>query len=119
MHEISLIRSTFRTLEDSLSAEEYAHLTDIHLRVGQLSGVEPVLLQSAFEAVVNSEFAARTLRLHIEVLPTMIRCPVCDQTTEVVQMRFVCGHCQRPCSHIVQGNELLISRIETQSPTAS
>ncbi len=113
MHEISLVRSTFRTLEEEFSSEEFKKITDIHLKIGQLSNVEPVLLQNAFEAVVSTEFAEQPMKLHIELLPTLIQCTVCMHTTEVINYKFVCENCERPCSQIVQGNELLISKIET------
>ncbi len=115
MHEISLVRSTFRTLEEEFSSEDFKKITDIYLKIGQLSNVEPILLQNAFEAVVNSEFADQPMKLHIELLPTLIKCPVCAHTTEVINYKFVCENCERPCSQIVQGNELLISKIETTS----
>lgn len=116
MHEISLIRSTFRTLEEEFSKEEFEKITDIYLKIGQLSNVEPILLQNAFEAVLSSEFANQAMKLHIEMLPTLIECPICAHITEVKNYKFVCENCERPCSQIVQGNELLISKIETTAP---
>jgi hydrogenase nickel incorporation protein HypA/HybF len=115
MHEISLIRSTFRTLEEEFSEQEFKRITDIYLKIGQLSNVEPMLLQNAFEAVISSEFAEQPMKLHIELLPTLIKCPVCEHTTEVIDYRFVCANCERPCSQIVQGNELLIGKVEYAS----
>ncbi|NJL11776.1 MAG: hydrogenase maturation nickel metallochaperone HypA [Microscillaceae bacterium] len=115
MHEISLIRSTFRTLAEEFSEVEFKKITDIHLKIGQLANVEPILLQNAFEAVVSTEFANQPMKLHIEWLPTLIKCPVCQHTSEVTQYRFVCQHCQRPCSQVVQGNELLIGKVELSS----
>jgi hydrogenase nickel incorporation protein HypA/HybF len=82
MHEISLVRTIFRTLEAEFPAAELDGLERIELKVGPLSNVETILLQNAFNAVVE----------------------------EVENYRFVC-QCGRPCANVVQGNELMIERV--------
>lgn len=42
MHEISLVRSIFSTLEAEFKPDELANLTSIHLKVGVLSNVSSV-----------------------------------------------------------------------------
>lgn len=111
-----MVRNTFRTLEEEFSKQEFSRLTDIHLRVGLLSNVEPMLMQNAFRAVTETEYPNQSLTLHIEMLPVLIHCQNCDITSEVENYRFVCG-CGKPSANIVQGNELLISRVEFQSET--
>ncbi|MDX1907720.1 MAG: hydrogenase maturation nickel metallochaperone HypA [Bacteroidia bacterium] len=120
MHEISLVRTIFRTLEDQFSAEELTHLRAIDLSVGQLSNVEPVLLQNAFQAVTEEAEAARyrDAELRIAVLPAQIHCAACDQVSEVIAYRFVCSTCGRPSAHVVQGNELMITRVTFEEETA-
>ncbi len=110
MHEVSLVRNIFRTLAEETTPGEMRRLTDIHLKVGLLSNVEPLLMQNAFRAVVETEYPGHDVRLHVEVLPILIQCPVCNGVTEVVNYRFVCS-CGRPTSHVIQGNELLINKV--------
>ncbi len=113
MHEISLVRSIFRTLDEHFSAEEVARISAIELKVGPLANVEPRLMQNAFDAVVEEDekrFAAAELR--IRLVPILVQCAGCGQTTEVHHYRFVCAHCGKPCANVVQGNELLIERVQ-------
>jgi hydrogenase nickel incorporation protein HypA/HybF len=110
MHEVSLVRNIFRTLTEESTSEELRRLTDIYLKVGLLSNVEPVLMQSAFRAVVETEYPDQDLTLHIDVLPILVHCRHCDALTEIRNYRFVC-RCGQPSSNIVQGNELLISKV--------
>jgi hydrogenase nickel incorporation protein HypA/HybF len=113
MHEISLVRNIFRTLEQEFSEAERAEITAIHLRVGVLSNVEPLLMQNAFEAVTATDaphFSA--VRLEIETVPIEIYCESCAQSSGVENYRFVCAHCGLPNNNIVKGTELLISRVE-------
>ncbi len=111
MHEISLVRTISATLEESLSAEELRRLSAIDLRVGELSNVQPVLMQNAFSAVQEAEGKFQDVTLHVEVLPVLVECLLCTTRSEVENYKFVCTNCGRPCSNVVQGNELLIHRV--------
>jgi hydrogenase nickel incorporation protein HypA/HybF len=110
MHEISLVRNIFRTLEDEFPGE-MSRVRGIYLSVGLLSNVQPVLMQNAFAAVLEDEPRYRETTLHVEVLPILIHCPSCDVTVEVRNYHFVCS-CGRPSREIVQGEELLISKVD-------
>jgi hydrogenase nickel incorporation protein HypA/HybF len=110
MHEISLVRNIFNTLEDEFPGE-IDRVRGIYLTVGLLSNVQPILMQSAFEAVLEGEPRYNKTSLHVEVLPVLIHCDECDTTSEVQQYKFVCS-CGKPSRNIVQGVELLISKVE-------
>ena len=110
MHEISLVRNIFRTLEDEYPGE-ISKIRGIHLTVGLLSNVQPVLMQNAFEAVLEDEPHYKKTSLLVEVLPVLIHCDDCDINTEVKNYKFVCS-CGKPSRNIVQGEELLISKVE-------
>jgi hydrogenase nickel incorporation protein HypA/HybF len=112
MHEISLVRTIFRTLDDSFSPEELAKVLAVDLKVGPLANVEPTLLKNAFEAVVEEdEVRFKNIILRVNMVPILVQCPDCNQITEVQNYRFVCA-CGKPCGNVVQGNELLIERVE-------
>ncbi len=82
MHEISLVRNIFRTLEDEYSGE-MNKIRGIHLTGGLLSNVQPILMQNAFEAVLEDEPYYKQTSLLVEVLPVLIHCDDCDINTEV------------------------------------
>lgn len=110
MHEISLVRNIFRTLESNFSQGELEKISAIDLKVGLLSNVEPMLMQSAFEAVVSTEGKFQTAKLNIKVVPILVHCQECDKTSEIKDYKFVCA-CGKPNNHIIQGTELLIERV--------
>jgi hydrogenase nickel incorporation protein HypA/HybF len=111
MHEISLVRNIFKTLEDEFPGE-IDKVRGIHLTVGLLSNVQPILMQNAFAAVLEAEPRYSETTLHVEVLPVLIHCDDCDKDTEVQHYKFVCSNCGKPGRNIVQGEELLISKVE-------
>jgi hydrogenase nickel incorporation protein HypA/HybF len=110
MHEISLVRNIFKTLEDEFPGE-IDRVRGIHLTVGVLSNVQPVLMQSAFEAVLEDQPLYNKTSLHVKVLPVLIHCKDCDKDVEVHHYKFICS-CGKPSRNIIQGEELLISKVE-------
>ncbi len=113
MHEISLVRNIFRTLQETMPAADLDRVSTIRLKVGKLANVEPILMQNAFEAVVETdEPRYRQTRLEIEVVPIKVSCNHCGEVTLVENYRFVCGQCGQPTNHILSGEELLISGVE-------
>jgi len=110
MHEISLVRNIFRTLEEEFP-EKIEKLRGIYLKVGILSSIQPILMQNAFEAVLLDEPRYSNASLHVEVLPILIHCEACDKDTEVLNYTFVCT-CGKPGNNIVQGLEMMINKVE-------
>ena len=55
MHEISLVRNIFSTLENEFSEDELRKIKTINVKTGVLSNIEPILMQSTFEAVTATD----------------------------------------------------------------
>ena len=110
MHELSLVRGIFKTLEDEFSAEEMQRLHAVNMKVGKLSNVEPILMQNAFSAVKADRPEYADVDLKIEVLPIEIECE-CGKRTVIENYRFFCS-CGAPSNNVVQGEELLIHQVE-------
>ena len=116
MHEVSLVRSVVRTLEDEFGVAELARVRDVYLRVGLLSNVEPALMQNAFWAVQAAAPRYAALTLHVEVLPILVQCELCGHESTITNYRFVCARCDRPTKNIIQGTELLIHQVSFADP---
>lgn len=111
MHEISLVRSIFNTLESEFSKEELDTLTEIDLKVGELSNVEPILMQNAFEAVTTAEEKFQTVKLNVVKIPIEIYCKNCDTNSMIKNYKFACSSCGEPNNNVVKGKELLIHQV--------
>ena len=111
MHEISLVRSIFNTLEEEFSEEELKNLKAIDLKVGLLSNVEPILMQNAFEAVTTAEEKFQTVTLNVIKIPIEIYCETCNTNSAIENYKFACSSCGKPNNNIVKGEELLIHQV--------
>ncbi len=112
MHETSIVNSIVRTLEQEFEAEKLDRLKAIHLRVGILSNIEPRLLHNAYSAYNTPDSIFHQVALHIESTSIQIRCEACDHITEVENYRFLCERCHQPSKNIIQGEEMLIHKVE-------
>ncbi|MCH2081398.1 MAG: hydrogenase maturation nickel metallochaperone HypA [Saprospiraceae bacterium] len=115
MHEISLVRSIFNTLESEFSKKELDTMTAINLRVGLLSNVEPLLMQNAFDAVTTAEEKYQGVKLQVELVPIEIHCNDCQSSSIVENYKFVCASCGKPNNNVVKGTELLIHQVHFDS----
>ncbi|MEL6866363.1 MAG: hydrogenase maturation nickel metallochaperone HypA [Bacteroidota bacterium] len=112
MHEISLVRSIFNTLEAEFSPTELDGMIAINLKVGLLANVEPVLMQNAFEAVTTAEEKYQSVQLNIELIPIEIHCKDCGINSTIEQYKFACAVCGQPNNNVVKGTELLIHQVQ-------
>lgn len=111
MHEISLVRNIFHTLEAEFPQRVH-EIRGIYLKVGLLANIQPILMQNAFEAVLEDEPQYKKAKLYIEMLPILVYCEHCKKNSEVHHYSFKCSYCKQPCAQIVQGEELLITKVE-------
>ena len=119
MHEISLVRNVFRTLEAEFSKEELENLNAIDLKVGVLSNVEPILMQNAFEAVTAAEEKFQMVTLNVIKIPIEVYCKDCDINSTIENYKFVCKSCGIPNNNVVKGEELLIHQVHFDSEEES
>lgn len=112
MHETSIVNSIIRTLEMEFEEEKLDKMKAIYLKVGVLSNIEPRLLHNAYEAYNQHGAKYHKVKLHIESTELQIQCEVCDHITQVQNYRFICENCERPSKNVIQGEEMLIHKIE-------
>ena len=111
MHEVSLVRGVFRSLEEEFNSDQLAKMHTIRMKIGLLSNVEPVLMQSAFNAVKEDNPQYANVNLDIESIPIEVHCDICGKDSVVSNYRFVCD-CGVPTNNVVKGQELLIHQVE-------
>ena len=112
MHETSIVNGIMRTLEQEFDTEKLNKITGIFVKVGILSNIEPRLLMNAYEASHMTNPSYQNVKLHIEMVELKIQCDSCDHITDVINYRFLCDNCHKPSKNIIQGEEMLIHKVE-------
>lgn len=112
MHETSIVNSIMKTLEMEFERDKLEKMKSIHLKVGILSNIEPRLLHNAYSAYHMAHPKYTKVQLNIESTELKIQCEVCNHITQIKNYRFICDNCERPSKNIIQGEELLIHKVE-------
>lgn len=110
MHEVSIVREIFETLQQH-HASKFDNITKVQVEAGLLCNIQPILIQNAFEALILEEPHLADIDLEVVLLPIVAHCDTCNKNFEVKLHTFVC-ECGTPSRIVVQGEELRISKIE-------
>lgn len=97
MHEQSLVKSLLKQVADLCHQRHTdllpdAVISEVQVEIGPLSGVEPLLLTSAFEQLkMDSCVADAQLKIH--QVPLRGYCTACQSELEISDFRFRCPKC--------------------------
>ena len=113
MHEYSIVASIIDCVQREARLHGGTRVHRLHLRVGELSGVEIDLLKTAFDT-----FRERTIcehaELSIDAVAASWSCPECERAIASGAVLY-CEPCGRPAT-MVQGDEIVLQRIEMEAP---
>jgi len=111
MHEYSIISALVERVAREAGAHPGAIVRRVHVRIGELAGVEPALLRTAFETCrARSVCDAADLELLAE--PAAWRCPRCELAIAAGAV-LRCPTCQRP-AQLTGGGDIILERIELE-----
>jgi hydrogenase nickel incorporation protein HypA/HybF len=111
MHEMSICQALMDQVERIANEQGASQVDSIVLSIGPLSGVEPVLLTRAFE-VACMHTIAENATLEIDTGPVVVECRSCGAKGEAGVNRLLCASCGDWQVNVVQGDELLLMRLE-------
>jgi hydrogenase nickel incorporation protein HypA/HybF len=83
----------------------------IRIRIGELSGVDPDLLASAY-SIFRERSVCEGAELSIETVQARWRCEAC-RATGVAEGYLRCGSCGGT-TNLVQGDEIILQQIEME-----
>lgn len=113
MHEMSIVAGLVEVLEEKARQAGAMRVTAVKLRIGEMSGVVPELLTSAFE-VYQKGTIAEGAALEMEIVPVRPRCRSCGGTSWREEEGFLCAACGSRDLEIVEGRELILERLEVE-----
>jgi hydrogenase nickel incorporation protein HypA/HybF len=111
VHELSICQALIEQVEAVASKEGALQVVQVRVGLGPLSGVEPQLLQQAFQLARAGSIAA-TASLLIDHLPVRVSCRECGQETAAEVANLACGNCGDWHTELVSGDEMLLTQVE-------
>lgn len=111
MHEFAICQGLIDQVERLAQDHGASRVDSIVLSIGPLSGVEPDLLNRAYE-VARADTVAAHAELEIETGPVVVECRSCGASNEVQVNRLLCPSCGDWQVDVKQGDEMLLLRVE-------
>lgn len=113
MHEYSIVQALLEQCEAHAKANDSTKVTKVVTKIGKLSGVEPHLLQTAFET-----FKEKTVCDGAEFIMNLqdlkLSCNVCQKESEQSEVRYQCAHCQSTDVSVIDGEEMYLMTLEME-----
>jgi len=100
-------------VEEHARAHGAKSVSKVVVVVGALSGVEPHLLETAFETFKEGT-VAQNAELLIEHEKLKVRCNECGKLSEKDELNMLCPSCGSTNTELAGGHELLLKRIEME-----
>jgi hydrogenase nickel incorporation protein HypA/HybF len=111
MHEYSIVEALMTRIDEQARAHGAAAVHRVSLRIGELSGIEPDLLRSAFE-MVRERTVCDQATLEIRHVPVRWVCAACERDIDAggVLRCAACGGLAR----LAQGDEIVLDQLELE-----
>ena len=113
MHEYSIVQALLEQCEHHARANDAQAITKVVVKIGQLSGVEPHLLEVAFDTFKMQTVCARA-KLVLNVQPLVIECLSCGRQSTLEEPRYRCPHCESSEVTVQDGEEMYLMSLEME-----
>ena len=115
MHELSVCQSILSQAGRIARENGAERIERVVVQIGPLSGVEPSLLERAFE-IARADAGQETAVLDIETPPVTIRCTACGAECEVTPNELACRQCGEWRVQLLTGSEMILKSVELAMP---
>jgi len=112
MHELSIAMEILDIVEKEAMDHGADRVNSVHLRIGDLAGVEIDSLTFCFETIRGEKDLTRDARLIIDRIPVRIQCRPCDSEFAGDGFMVRCPSCEGLDTELLQGDELAVAEIE-------
>lgn len=113
MHEYSIVEALIDRVRVESEARRGSHVVRLSVRIGELSGVDPDLLATAYETFRERSVCADA-SLEIRRVPARWSCPRCGALIAAGDA-LRCASCSTPAK-LSEGDEIVLDRIEMEVP---
>ncbi len=113
MHEYSIVQALLTQCEDIAAQNEAESVTKIVVKIGKMSGVEPCLLETAFNTF-KEKTVCDGAEFVMNVQPLVIECKRCGVQTTLDEIYYKCPACESLDVKVVDGEEMLLLSLEVE-----
>jgi hydrogenase nickel incorporation protein HypA/HybF len=114
MHELAIAQSLVEAVEAKALECNATRVKDVHLKIGEASGIVIDSLAFCFEMIVSQLPVLAGAHLSIDTLPHRAWCRHCDQEFAIMNYIAQCPTCQEWSTQVISGTELQMLEMEIE-----
>ena len=111
MHEYSIVQSLLDSCEEHARENNSTSVSKVIIKIGVLSGVEPDLLQTAFDTFKEKTVCDKA-EFIINRQQVVILCLSCNTESILKKNEFCCPQCQSTQIKIIDGEDMYLMSLE-------
>jgi len=112
MHEFSIVQDLLSMCEKNAEQNNATKITKVEVKIGKLSGVEPHLLQTAFDTFKEKTICdSAEFLIHVQEL--VVKCHECGNESTLTENTFACPVCEGPVT-VLDGEDMYLMRLEME-----
>jgi len=113
MHEYSIVQALLTQCEDIARENEAESVTKIVVKIGKMSGVEPHLLEIAFNTF-KEKTVCDGADFVMNVQPLVIECRQCGTITVLDEIFYKCPECESLDVKVTDGEDMYLMTLEME-----
>jgi hydrogenase nickel incorporation protein HypA/HybF len=114
MHEYAIVDSLLQLADEHTQKNNAKKVTKLEVKIGVLSGVEPDLLQTAFDTFKEGTVCEEA-EFIMKIQPVVIHCKDCDYETTLEKNEYYCPKCKSANLEIIDGEDMYLMSLELES----
>lgn len=113
MHEYSVVQALLEQTETLAKENEATSITKIIVKIGVMSGVEPHLLEIAFNTF-KEKTVCDGAEFVMKIQPLTIECRDCQTKSELDAIHYCCPKCESINVNVIDGEEMFLMSLEME-----
>ena len=111
MHEYSIVQALLEQCEEHVQNNNAQAVTKLVVKIGVMSGVEPHLLETAFDTFKENT-VCHDSEFIMNIQPLTILCQKCNLSTELKEIYYCCPHCKSLDVKVTDGEDMYLMQLE-------
>lgn len=111
MHEYSIVQALLTQCEELAKDNDAQTVQKIVVKIGTMSGVEPHLLEMAFNTFKERTICDKAIFV-MNIQPLTIECNVCKTITELEEIYYKCPQCNSLDVRVIDGEDMFLMSLE-------
>ena len=113
MHEYSIVQALLTQCEELARENEAESVTKIVVKIGVMAGVEPSLLETAFNTF-KEKTVCDGAEFVMNVQSVVIECRACGAVTELEKFHYKCPSCESLDVKVIEGEDMFLMSLEME-----